>query len=966
MRRRCMENKLVSVYVCTRNNEKNIKKTINSILGQTYKKIELIIIDNCSTDKTVKIVSSIKDNRVKVYSVTDESNLSCLMNEGRNYCTGDYIAYCGAGDVWMPDKLQRQYDFLESHSDYGACVSHVEIVDEDEKTVKDRKKYEIVNLKSNFSSAKTYALLCCRSNNFCHSTFLARKDIADKVGLYDTSLVYLSDYDYFLRFLTVSPVWIMEDALSKIGLSNSAIDDEIGKDANKGEEYLSVIKKNIELCPDYFFVEAFKDKLCFDGEHTFDEIVIEKIFMPNKIVSPLCYNPLIVSQEFSRLLVDPQFVELLKNKFSSWIYEYITQMENMAGNLNQNLIISTNAVAEFNNSFFWRLTAPFRKVGQGLKNYSAKHKKLSFVLIVMKSFILGGPRAVKRKIVDLKHLTPANIKIPHTISFEQRTKEEQYKFNKDIKISILVPLYNTPENYLVEMIESVQNQTYSNWELCLVDGSTDDFSFVGKYCEDISKKDSRVKYKKLVENKGISENTNECLKLATGDYIALFDHDDYLHPSVLFEVMKRICDCDADYVYTDEATFLDDDFDNIITCHYKPDFSFDNLVANNYICHFSVFSASLLEKIELFRTAYDGSQDHDFILRITDAAKNVVHIPKILYFWRSHKNSVAMDINSKKYAIEAGKNAVHDFLVSKGLPCTVESSPAFPTIYKINYELKEHAKVSIIIPNKNHYKDLHNCVNSILNISTYDNYEIVIVDNQSTDNDVLEYYKILAKNRKIKIIYYDNPFNYSRINNFAVENCDGEYLLFLNNDTRVISRNWIEELLMYAQREDVGAVGAKLLFSNNTVQHGGIILGLGSDRVAGHSHYGCSRNNSGYMGKMFYAQDVSAVTAACMMIRRDLFNKVGGFDENLAVAYNDVDFCLKVRELNKLNVFNPFCTLYHFESISRGLDTDSKNTERFNKEKELFLSRWKETIDKGDPYYNPNLSLDESYLISPN
>ena len=427
--------------------------------------------------------------------------------------------------------------------------------------------------------------------------------------------------------------------------------------------------------------------------------------------------------------------------------------------------------------------------------------------------------------------------------------------------------------------------------------------------------------------------------------------------------MKAICEKGAEYIFTDEATFVGENLNDIVTYHFKPDFAIDNLLANNYICHFSVFKASLIDKVGGFRSKYDGSQDHDLILRLTDAANKVVHIPKLLYFWRSHKNSVAMDINSKTYAIEAGKAAVHDFLESKGYNTVVTSSPVHPTIYRIRFEIKDMPKISIIIPNKDHVNDLSRCVESILDLSTYKNYEIVIADNQSTDEKLFAYYDELSKLENVKIVKYDKPFNYSAVNNYAVSQAAGDYLLFLNNDTQVISRNWLEEMLMYAQREDVGAVGAKLYYGNDTIQHGGVILRLGADRIAGHSHCGSPRSDAGYMGKMFYAQDISAVTAACMMVPREVFENVNGFDETLAVAYNDVDLCMKIRGLGKNIVFNPYCELYHYESVSRGLDTEPQNVERFNREKKIFLDKWQKELDKGDPYYNENLSLDAGYVI---
>ena len=625
---------------------------------------------------------------------------------------------------------------------------------------------------------------------------------------------------------------------------------------------------------------------------------------------------------------------------------------------------------------FWKLSTPLRKVMHFfIRNYQrlAAH---------------GNPRGIAHKLKS-KWIEKRAMKQHGRKSFpdaKRRKSEEETRFEKDITISILVPLYNTPKNFLREMIESVLAQTYRKWELCLADGSDNTHGYVGKICQEYAAMDSRIRYEKLASNEGISGNTNECYKMAKGEYIGLFDHDDILHPSVLYEYMKAICEEDADYIYCDEATFKNGNIDNMITLHFKPDYAIDNLRANNYICHFSVFSRELLEGTELFRSRFDGSQGHDMILRLTTAAKHVVHVPKLLYYWRSHKGSVASDISAKTYAIEAARGAVADHLTQSGFEnFKIESTRAFETIFRIRYELTSYPKVSIIIPNKDHLPDLKRCVDSILEKSTYENYDIVIVENNSVTDEIFTYYEEIAKHPRIRVVTYEEKeFNYSRINNFGADYADGEYLLLLNNDTQVITVNWIEEMLMYALRDDVGVVGAKLYYENKTIQHAGIVIGLGAHRTAGHSHHKVAMENVGYMGRLCYAQDVSAVTGACMMVKKSLYQELGGLSEEFAVALNDVDFCLRVREKGLLVVFTPFAELFHFESVSRGSDlkiskrektrlareaakrggagpaADDGNSERYNKEAALFRNKWKKILQEGDPYYNINFSLDRS------
>ncbi|MGN0364994.1 MAG: glycosyltransferase family 2 protein [Suilimivivens sp.] len=545
-------------------------------------------------------------------------------------------------------------------------------------------------------------------------------------------------------------------------------------------------------------------------------------------------------------------------------------------------------------------------------------------------------------------------------------KQRECVFPYMPKISILVPLYNTPEEFLREMIESVTGQTYENWELCLADGSDSEHAYVAEIVKEYQYRDKelqkdRILYRKLEQNEGISGNTNQCLTMATGEFIGLFDHDDVLHPSALYEYVKAINEKQADYIYCDETTFKSGNINHMLTMHFKPDYAIDNLRANNYICHFSVFARELLDGTELFRSKFDGSQDHDMILRLTDRAKNVVHVPKLLYYWRSHPGSVAADIGAKPYAIEAARGAVADHLKRHGFEhFQITSTRAFETIFKIRYQIIGSPKISIIIANKDHVADLKRCITSILEKSTYENFEMIVVENNSTEKETFDYYKELSEEEKVKVITYEGAFNYSAVNNLGVSHASGEYILLLNNDTQVITVNWMEELLMYAQREDVGAVGGKLYYADKTIQHASVVLGLGAHRTAGHSHYKQHRENLGYMGRLCYAQNVSAVTGACLLVKKSLFDEVGGLEESFAISLNDVDFCLKLREKGYLNVFTPFAELYHFESISRGLDDNGEKAERYNRESEQFRSKWREVLEAGDPYYNPNFSLDRS------
>lgn len=531
-----------------------------------------------------------------------------------------------------------------------------------------------------------------------------------------------------------------------------------------------------------------------------------------------------------------------------------------------------------------------------------------------------------------------------------RKQQEQRAFDCYAMISILVPLYNTPVSFLNELMDSVQAQTYKHFELCLADGSDEAHAEVGEVVKLHAKCDKRIRYVKLDKNGGISENTNACIQMATGSYFALLDHDDLLHPSALYYVMEAIEQAKADFIYTDEATFRNHPKDAYLP-HFKQDFSPDTLRAHNYICHLTVFSRELAEKAGGFRKEYDGSQDYDMVLRLTEKAKKIVHIPRILYYWRNHQASVASNVAAKPYVINAAKAAIDGHLQRIGIRGKVANT-VIPSIYRISYALDEESLVSIIIPTCDHVEQLRKCIVSILEKTEYKPYEIIVVENNSKEQVTFDYYETLKNNSRIKVLVWQKPFNYSAINNFAAAQAAGKYLLFINNDMEVLSPGWITEMLMFAQRHDVGAVGAKLYYPDGRVQHAGI--GIGLLTLAGHYHRGYPHNNYGYMGRLQYQQNVSAVTGACLMIRAQIYRELGGMEETLAVNFNDVDLCLRIRENGLLIVFTPFAELVHYESLSRGIDKSPEKRKRYLQEEAYMRSRWAKQLEEGDPYFNPN------------
>lgn len=534
-------------------------------------------------------------------------------------------------------------------------------------------------------------------------------------------------------------------------------------------------------------------------------------------------------------------------------------------------------------------------------------------------------------------------------------KKENFKYEP--KFSIVIPLYKTPTIYFKELMNSLITQTYSNWEICLSDGSGKDTKLTSTL-EKYSLKDTRIKYVTSDIPLGISENTNKALALATGDYIALVDHDDLVTPDALYELVKAInLDFEIDVIYSDEDKVAMDG-KTLFAPHFKSDYNLDLLRSMNYICHLFVVKKQIIDQVGGFLEEYDGAQDYDFIFRCTEKAKKIHHIPRILYHWRAHIDSTAESPESKLYAFESGKKAIEDHYSRVGIKAKVFHGP-FYGLYRTKYEIKGNPLISIIIPNKDHIDDLEKCIYSIESKSKYRNFEFIIVENNSTQTETFEYYKKLElSNPKVKVVYYKGDFNYSSINNYGSDFANGEFILLLNNDTEIINQDCLEEMLGYCSREDVGIVGARLYYEDDTIQHAGVVMGFGG--IAGHTFVGASKYDIGYFSRIICAQNYSAVTAACMMTKKSIFKEIGGLSTELKVAFNDIDYCMKVREIGKLVVYNPYAELYHYESKSRGLEDTPEKMERFNNEIAIFREKWKNVLKNVDPYYNVNLTLEKA------
>ncbi len=529
-------------------------------------------------------------------------------------------------------------------------------------------------------------------------------------------------------------------------------------------------------------------------------------------------------------------------------------------------------------------------------------------------------------------------------------------------VSVIVPVYNPEQNFLRQAIESVIAQAYPNWELCLADDCSTK-PYVKEILTEYAAKDERIKIVLRQENGHICHASNSALEIATGEYIALLDHDDLLAPHALAEVVKLLNQHpEADFIYSDEDKV--DEHNIHKDPYFKPDWCPDSFLSRMYTCHLGVYRRSLVTEVGNFRVGFEGSQDYDLVLRVTEKTNNIFHIPDVLYHWRIHFQSTAAYAEAKPYAYDAGQKAIFEAIARRGEPGEVIIKPDFPGVYTIRYQIKEPKLVSIIIPTKDLGATLDVCLRSIFTKTTYPNYEVIVIDNGSVEPETQDCFLSWQQQQpdRFQVYQYNIPFNYSQINNYGVEKARGDYLLFLNNDTEIITPDWLEAMVEQAQRPSIGAVGSLLLYPDDTVQHAGVVLGIGG--VAGHSHKNFHVSQSGYISQLVSTNNYSAITAACLMCRRGVFESVGGFEEQLAIAFNDVDFCLKIISHGYRNIYLPHVALYHYESKSRGYeDTPAKQT-RFAGEINYMRQKWQELCDR-DPCYNPNLTkTHEDYSLN--
>ncbi|MGI6019304.1 MAG: glycosyltransferase family 2 protein [Marvinbryantia sp.] len=600
-----------------------------------------------------------------------------------------------------------------------------------------------------------------------------------------------------------------------------------------------------------------------------------------------------------------------------------------------------------------------------------KFQMKRFVKSISPSYVRKGYRylkmhGVKQFVVRLgERFSERDMEYSTWFALNRATEEELARqramfFERPIKISVAVPVYKTPEKFLRAMIESVMAQTYPFWELCMVDASpvisskkdSQKKTMLTDIIQEYMVKDERIRCQILDSNGGISENMNRALGMAKGEFVGFLDHDDLLEPDALFEMVQMIlADETVDAVYTDEDK-TDRKGKQFLIPNMKPDFNLDLLRSNNYICHFFIVRRRIAISVGGFHSEFDGAQDHDFIFRCTEEARKVAHVHKVLYHWRTHEGSTSDNPNSKLYAFEAGKRAVQAHLKRTGVEAEVVDTPDLG-YYRVKYPVQGDPMVSILIPNKDQKETLEKCLAALWEKTEYENYEILIIENNSKTQEIFDYYKKIDGRNHVRILYWKDGFNFSAINNFAAKQAKGEYLVLLNNDTEIITGGWLKELLGTCQRPEVGMVGAKLYFPDDTVQSAGTIIGMGG--LADHAFVNMPRAHSGYMHRASIQMDLSGVTAACAIVKKSVFEEVGGFEEELTVAFNDVDLGLKIVTAGYLIVYDPYAEVYHYESKSRGADDEQNDRHKW--EVRYTQEKWADFLAAGDPCYNKNLTL---------
>ncbi|MCX7109504.1 MAG: glycosyltransferase [Proteobacteria bacterium] len=897
----------VSVIIRTKNRPDSLREAIVSVATQTHRDIELVVVNDGGVDVGSLVHAFATGSICKtVYeSLQPGRGRVGAANAGLDLATGDYLLFLDDDDAISPEHITKLAQALKS--------SHAVVLAYADSRMIDMDGHPLGGFEGKF---EPYQLMY--GNRFpIHAALFRRAVLEAGACRFDGQFDLYEDWDFWLQLQAQGPFCHVPGASAsyKINPHGSGVHNVPGQ---RSHEYVEIRNKWRRRWPDNWLVDAFENA--------------EKASALERKLAELEIELNIARHKLTRLdrLAETQRAELALHK--------------------NDLIFARNGYLGVLNSRVWQMTERPRALVTWLRR--------------IKNRVVGRPVAAKSNQIDPHDPYASWVAAHDTLSAAQRQSiiANVHAMQRPPLISVLLPVYNAPVKFLQDAIESVRAQLYTHWELCIADDASTDGDM--KTClEHYAKLDSRIRVGFRPENGHISRASNTALGMAKGEFVAMLYQDDMLPEHALYYVAKAIQEHpDAGIIYSDEDKL--DEQDNRFGPYFKPDWNYELFLGQNFISHLGVYRRRLLNEIEGFRVGFEGSQDHDLALRCVERLqpRQIIHIPRILYHWRMHSENTEYGIEAKPYALTAGVEAVNDHLKRTCPGATVELNPQFNN-YRVRFPLPyPEPRVCIIIPTHNQLDLLRPCIDSIFTRTQYSNYEILVVDNNSDKADVIEYLNGLERRNKIRVLRDGRPFNFSALNNAAVTLTDAEFVLLLNNDVAVISPDWLGEIVAVASRTGIGAVGARLWYPDDTLQHGGFLLGL--DGVAAHAHLGLRSEDPGYCGRAGLMQSMSAVTAACLLVRRSIYLEVGGFDEqNLAVDFNDVDFCLKVREAGYRNVWMPFAELYHYESASRGSDQTPEKIKRFQTEVAFMKKKWGKLL-QADPAYNPNLTL-ESADFSP-
>jgi GT2 family glycosyltransferase len=913
--------------VRTKDRPEMLKNAFRSIAAQTYRSVEVILINDGGCDLAMDELRDILGFAELEYVKFEENRgRASAGNEGIKRTRGEYICFLDDDDEFCDEHLS----VLVSHivdSDAPAAYTDAVIVNKENQNgaTESQKVFSSYDFFYTDLLVDNYIPLIC---------ILFSGEKLRQSGGFDESFDLYEDWDLILRlgkkhhFDHVSRV----TARYNIWSSAEQIANVEGKEVQRRSAYEKIFYKHLKDFNPDVITNVKKKREQVEGK----------------------YSELI--EEYKRLEDQARDTIAALNASEE-------KVQTMAGHMHElnveNLDLKSEnraqkiTIEEIYATLGWRILTKLRQIRDRILPQDTWRRRIyqRATGSIKKRGVKG---TVTRTLKELKPVKQFDMKKYHAWIKEHepvdadllKQREASEAFHYRPRISIIVPVYNTEKEMLIQMIESVLAQSYDNWQLCIADGNSDK-QHVKEVLQSYRNRDERIQIIFLKENRHIAENSNEALSLAEGEFVGFLDHDDLLAPFALYEVVKILNDgSHIDLIYSDE--------DNVdyrgerSMPFFKPDWSPDLLCSVNYICHFAVARKKIVDKLGGFRRQYDGAQDYDLFLRISAVTSRIAHIPKILYHWRVHEGSTAGDVSKKVYADTAGKGALTDFFHSSGIDAYVISGPA-QTNYQVRFRVSGEPLVSIIIPFRDKVELLKTCVKSILNKTTYKHYELLLVSNKSTEEETFHYLESLKNNTMVKILRYDHEFNFSKINNFAAAASQGEFLLFLNNDTEVITDNWLMLMLEHAQRKETGVVGCKMLFPDKTIQHAGVVLGMTG--FAGHVFAGLPDHSHNYFGSTDFVRNYLAVTGACMMIKRTVFEKAGGFNEDFVLCGSDVDLCLRIHSLGYRNIYTPYAVLYHHESVSRKGCPIPRNDYRRS------LAVYGKYLENGDPYYNHNLSL---------